>query len=60
MKAASSTVPAPDPFKSVAPLLLLGYLLTRPPILAVVRVLIWLALLFIRPGVRLRQMVRAG
>jgi len=46
----SSKAPA-DPLKSIGPLVLLGYVLTRPPVLVVFRALVWVALLFIRPAV---------
>lgn len=49
---------SPEPLKSLGPFVILGYLLTRPPVLAVVRALIWVALLIIRPTAMLIRAIR--
>lgn len=38
-----------DPLHSLGPFVLVGYLLTRPPVLAVIRFLVWIAIGLFRP-----------
>lgn len=38
-----------DPLHSLGPFVVLGYLLTRPPVLAVIRFLVWIAISLFRP-----------
>ncbi|CAN5329290.1 hypothetical protein BH09VER1_BH09VER1_49190 [soil metagenome] len=38
-----------DPLNGLGPVVILGYLLTRPPVLAVIRFVVWVGVTLFRP-----------